>query len=312
MKPVRKILFITLSNIGDVILSTPALEALHQTYPDAVIDIVGDARSDIVFRHCPYVGKVILKHKRQGWRGLLALVRQLRQQRYDLAVDLRTDGLLWLLRARRRLHKCSNRQGMHLHSAEKHFRSIAPIVGNSAPLPTKIWLSDAERTQARHLLLKFEGQRILALGAGANWPPKIWPAQHFAELANLLKDRFDAVLLLGGTQDQPRAAAVAEALQLPSINVCGNTDLLLSTALLEQADFFVGNDSGLGHLASAVGTPSMTVFGPGQPWRYRPWSSQALWLQDPQQEIANVSPTAVAAEITAFLDRAIAPVTRVD
>lgn len=299
---VRSILFVTLSNIGDAILTTPALEALHQAYPDAVIDIVGDARSDIVFRHCPYRGEIFLKRKKEGWHGVLNLVRTLRKKRYDLAVDLRTDGLLWLLRAKQRISKLPSRNSKHLHSAEKHFRAVAPLTALSEPPPAKIWLGAAERTQAAAWLADFAGKRVLALGPGANWPPKIWPAANFAALANLLQEHFDVVLLLGNAQDKLRAADTAAATWLPVLDLCGRTDLLGAAALLEQSRAFVGNDSGLGHLASAVGTPTVTVFGPGEPWRYRPWGQRACWLQDPQCDIGNVAPAEVAKLLAKLLE----------
>ncbi|MGB5439175.1 MAG: glycosyltransferase family 9 protein, partial [Gammaproteobacteria bacterium] len=97
----RSILLITLSNIGDAVMTTPVLEALHHRYPKARIDIVTDARAGSLFEHCPYRGEIILKHK--GWRGTLALLKRLRTTRHDLVVDLRTDGLALLLHARRRL-----------------------------------------------------------------------------------------------------------------------------------------------------------------------------------------------------------------
>jgi heptosyltransferase-3 len=306
VKPVQSILFITLSNIGDAILTTPTLEALHQRYPDAMIDIVGDARSDIIFKHCPYVGTVFLKHKREGWRGLIQLVRALRKKRYDLAVDLRTDGLLWLLRARRRLTKLNNQDHLSLHSAEKHFRAIAPLVSGT-PLPTQIWLSPTEETEAQRMLADYAGQRILAVGPGANWAPKTWPAEYFAALINLLQNRFDAVVLLGNAQNQPLAAIVEAQVKLPVINLCGKTDLLLVAALLKRCAAFIGNDSGLGHLASAVNIPTLTIFGPGEPWRYRPWSPQSVWLQSESGIIADITPEQARDTLLPILDRNCLP-----
>ncbi len=89
--------------------------------------------------------------------------------------------------------------------------------------------------------------------------------------------------------------------ELRVLDCCGKTDLLTTAALLEQADYFVGNDSGLGHLASAVGTPSFSVFGVGQPHRYRPWGDKALWLQDAEHNIANVTAQSVAEKIVSAL-----------
>ncbi len=97
-----KALFISLSNIGDAIMTTPALELLHARYPEHSIDIVADRRSGEIFEHCPYRGEIFYKNKRAAWRGVPALLGQLRVSFYEVVVDLRSDGLAYLLRARRR------------------------------------------------------------------------------------------------------------------------------------------------------------------------------------------------------------------
>ena len=100
---VNKILFISLSNIGDAIMTTPVLHALHQLYPEAIIDIVGDQRSSEIFKHCPYRGEIFHKQKNSFLRGVPALLMTLWAQSYDLVVDIRTDGLAYLLPAGKRL-----------------------------------------------------------------------------------------------------------------------------------------------------------------------------------------------------------------
>lgn len=288
-----KILFISLSNIGDAVMTTPVLERLHELYPEAVIDIVGDRRSSIIFRHCPYRGEVFHKEKKLGWRGILALVRQLRRTRYDLIVDLRTDGLAYLLKGRRRLVKWARKPyGPH---AVEDLCSIIDRINPERRIPdTRVWLSDAEHDAARTLLGEFFGQRLLAIGPGANWEPKIWSADAFAATANLLADRVAAIVLLGGPGDVERARAVADQLQVAHLDLTAQCDLLTTSAILQQAALFIGNDSGLGHLASGVGTPAITVFGPGQPERYHPWGKANRWLVGADQSLDNISPEQVA------------------
>ncbi|HYN54722.1 MAG TPA: glycosyltransferase family 9 protein [Methylotenera sp.] len=281
---VKKILFVTLSNIGDVVLTTPTLEALHQQYPEALIDIVGDSRSEILFKHCPYLGTFYRKEKRKGWRGILQLLSELRKNNYDLAVDLRSDGLLFLIKARIKFHKLSNQSSLHLHSVEKHYAALRNKTSQAIPDP-KIWLSSDERQTADILLSKYRTKHILALGLGANFKGKIWPTHTFVSLARSLATHFDVVLLLGNQQDSEIAEKFMMEYPFPVINGCGRFNLLETTALLEQANYFVGNDSGLGHLASAIGTPTFTIFGVGQPCRYRPWGSNASWIQEPKNDI---------------------------
>ena len=290
---VKKILFITLSNIGDVILTTPTIEAIHLKYPNAVIDIVGDARSRIIFRHCPYMGKFYEKKKQAGWLGIIALLRILRRTNYDIAIDLRSDGLLYLIKAKFKFFKLLNKSTLSIHSVEKHFFSLKEIVNPTIP-NLKIWLSKKEKMKANKLLKEFKTKKILALGLGANYDGKIWPTSSFLELANQLKKYFDLILLLGSNEDKKRSSFFIKNYSGAVIDCAGIYSILETTALLERSTFFVGNDSGLGHMASAADIPSFTVFGIGEPFRYRPWGNKALWHQDSNNNIGDISGSFVA------------------
>jgi ADP-heptose:LPS heptosyltransferase len=293
----RQILFITLSNIGDAVLTTPALEALHQCFPKAHIDLVADRRSSALFTHCPYRGRILYKDKKAGWQGLLRLIYQLRRIRYDLIVDLRTDGLAYLLRARKRLTKRGIKP-VGLHAVEHHMAVVAPLLSSTTPIPPcRVWLQAKQVQFAKAQLSQLPGNRWLALGPGANWAPKIWPAPAFIALVNAVKKHFDGVILVGGPHDRERGQLVAANLPLPHVNLCGTTDLLQATAILQQASVFVGNDSGLSHLASAVGTSTFTVFGPGQPERYHPWGKDSHWWVAPGNDLRNLNPEVIASQV---------------
>jgi len=297
---VRSVLFITLSNIGDAVMTTPVLQALHDKYPQAVIDIVTDPRSSQLFRHCPWRGNIILKHKQAGWRGLAALVKELRAIRYDLVVDLRTDGLTLLLRARRRLTRCGCRSAGG-HAVERHFCVLRHGEPPPASPPARVWLSAAEYDFARQALAGLPGRCWLALGPGARGEAKRWPADRFNALARQLQPHFDAIILPGSADDAGACRQAAAGLALPCRMLAGKTDLLQAAAVLQQAALFVGNDSGLGHLAAAVGTPTLTLFGPGDPQRYHPWHANACWVQGASGDVADVSVDEVLGEAQALL-----------
>lgn len=297
--PLQRLLFITLSNIGDVVLTTPVLERLHHCHPDALIDIITDARASELLSYCPYRGDIILKDKRAGWRGMLRLLRVLRRTRYEAIVDLRTDGLAYLLRSRRRFTKWGAR-ALGPHAVQDHMGVIASL-GGEIP-PTRVWLSEELRNAAMQRLAGLPGQRWLALGPGANSAPKIWAAEHFKELVSLARNDFDAVILLGGPGDRARAAAVAQDCALPCLDLSGVTGILEAAAVLEKARAFVGNDSGLGHLACAVGTPTVTVFGPGRPLRYHPWGPQCAWIVAEDQNLDSLSAHSVAERLRTLLE----------
>jgi len=299
-KNIKKILFITLSNIGDAILTTPTLEALHFKYPNAVFDIVGDKRSRILFKFCPYVNNFIEKDKSLGWYGLLTLIRDIRKVEYDLAVDLRSDILLYFIKSKQKFFKASNNSSLNLHSVQKHFLSIKKIMQDKPPL-TNIWLSSYENEISIKIFKKYSDSRVLALGLGANYDGKIWDVSKFVNLAKYLKSFFGVVILVGNQKDATLSEEFISEYKGIVINCCGHYSLLETAAIIKKSNFFVGNDSGLGHIASAVRTKSFTIFGVGTPYRYRPWGKNSFWIQDKSFEINNIDSKTVANKIIQIL-----------
>ncbi|HMM74527.1 MAG TPA: glycosyltransferase family 9 protein [Gammaproteobacteria bacterium] len=296
-----RLLFITLSNIGDLVMSTPALCALHAAYPDAAIDVVADPRSSELLSRCPFLGRLEHRVKRDGAAGMLALVRRLRRERYEAIVDLRTDFLPWLLCGRRRSARWQAR-GYGPHAVEQHYavaRRVLPAPQTISE--TRVWLGDGDLAQAAALLADLPGPRRLVLAPGANWPGKRWPAAAYAALAHELRAEFDALILLGNAADAAALAGRLDAIELPILDLMGRTSLLEAAAVMRQATLFVGNDSGLGHLASAAGLPSVTVFGPGRPERYRPWGARAKVVMAPDLDLSKLTAASVAQEVRALL-----------
>lgn len=280
------ILLITLSNIGDVIMTTPVLQALHAIYPGVKIDIVTDQRSSEIFFYCPFRGDIFIKDKKLFLRGVPELLIKLRSRRYDLIVDLRTDGLAYLLHGRKKLTRWRRKKTAR-HAVQQHMTVIGSIY-NNRPIPQcRIWTGQADEHFARLILGDKAGKRILALGTGANSHKKIWPVENYIELINKLTGTIDVVILLGNGEDGKSSKSISTRSGLPILDLCGRTTILQAAAMLQHATFFVGNDSGLGHIAAALGVPTITIFGPGEPERYRPWSENSQCVIGDDNDIKN-------------------------
>lgn len=297
----RKILFITLSNIGDALLTTPVLQFLHRYDETATIDIVGDERSSMLFLHCPYRGEIYHKQKQRFLRGTPALLLELRRKRYDLVVDLRTDILARLVKADKRLVKTAG--GGQVHAVERHFAAISPLTEGEEIPSTTMWLGQEDRDYADGVCRQLPGNRWLCIGPGANWEKKIWPAEKYAQAADGLGGGFDALVLLGNKAENRQAELVARRARLPCVNLCGCTTLLQAGAVMKRMNLFLGNDSGLGHMAAAVDTPSFTLFGPGNPGRYHPWGPRAAWHAAPDSNIENIPVNTVVEKVGERLAR---------
>ncbi len=289
----QRLLFVTLSNIGDLVLTTPALLATHAAWPHARIDIVADRRSSELLRHAPFIGDLFHRDKDSGLAGFLALLRQLRERRYEAVIDLRTDFLPFLVRARRRTRRWHNRPHA-AHAVLQHFAVARQILPAGALVPeARVWTSDFAHREALRQLAAFPGRRLV-LAPGANWQGKCWPLPHYVELARTAGADFDSLVVLGSEADRPAADTIAAAVGQPVMNLAGRTNLSEVVALLPHCQAFVGNDSGLGHLAAASGVPTLTVFGPGDPARYEPWGPRAAIVLAPQANLKLLDPGVVA------------------
>lgn len=303
----RRILFITLSNIGDLVMTTPLLEALHLAYPDYLIDVVADPRSSDLLRACPYIGEVIHRDKRAGASGTLNLIMQLRQRHYEIAVDLRTAFLTLFIRCG---HRGQKRRGTSLgtHAVQHHFTALGPVLGPLGDIPpARLWLDDPARNTAAELLGGHPHDRSLIVAPGANWPGKIWPVERYAALVNGLETAFGHVIVVGAAADHAAGEVLRQASRLPLTNLAGKTGLLEAAACMAGARVFVGNDSGLGHMAAALGVPTVTVFGPGQPARYRPWGKHAEIVLAPDADLAALEPQPVIDAVRLQFDAATTP-----
>lgn len=274
---IRRILCITLSCVGDVVMSTPVLQALHERYPYARIDVVADSRASQLLSRCSYVGEILHKDKKTLFRGAFGLLKRLRGRRYDLIVDLRTDGLTWLLRSDNKLTKRRARPYGN-HSVERMMGVIRSLHGEAPIPPACVWLEESDRRYAGERLARLpQGLRLaLAPGSAGARDRKAWPADNYAALANALQDQFSAVILAGGPDERSLTDAIAEKLTLPYIDAT-DTNLIQLAALLERCSLFVGSDSGPGHIAAAVGVPTLTLFGRDHR-DCLPWGGRSAWL----------------------------------
>jgi len=263
-----RILFVTSTRIGDAVLSTGLLDHLIRTHPDARVTVACGPVAEGVFARMPNREKTIVLVKKRLSAHWLGLWAEVARTRWDLVVDLRGSALAWLVPARRRAVMQGGRRAGH------RIGHIAETLGLPRPPPPVAWFSQADAARAA-ALLPGDGP-FLALGPSANWSGKVWPPERFVELFRALTapggplPGARAVVLAGpGAQEAAMVAPVLAALP-EALDLTGRLQLPEVAAVMARCALFVGNDSGLMHLAAAAGTPTLGLFGPTPASEYGP------------------------------------------
>ncbi len=264
-----RILFITSSRIGDAVLSTGLLDHLIRTWPASRITVVCGPVAEGVFLRMPNLERLILMDKRPYGRHWLGLWAAVVGTWWDLVVDIRASALSWLVPTRRRA--VMRRRGGHKTA------QLAAVLGLDPPPLPVAWTAAADRARAAVLLPP--GPPVLALGPTANWPGKVWPPDRFVSLARRLLEgamHGARIAILAGPGDAERGLAAPVLAALPgAIDLVGRLSLPEAAACLARAALFVGNDSGLMHLAAAAGAPTLGLFGPTPAAEYAPAGRRA-------------------------------------
>jgi heptosyltransferase III len=264
-----RILFVIATRIGDAMLSTGLLGHLVERHPGARLTIAAGPVAAPLFEAVPGLERLVIVEKRRLAAHWLALYGAVAGRRWDLVVDLRGSALPWLLVAGERRAMGKGDEGEH------RVRQLARLFDLDPPPSPRLWLRPAHEAAAEALIPP--GGPVLAIGPAANWRGKQWRAERFAALAQRLTA---ADGLLPGARVAVLAAAHERAQAEPLlaaapaarvIDLTGKTDLLTAAAVLRRAALFVGNDTGLMHIAAASGVPTLGLFGPSPVAQYAPW-----------------------------------------
>jgi ADP-heptose:LPS heptosyltransferase len=283
------ILFITSSRVGDAVLSSGLLQRLAKEVPNARFTIVASALTAPLFRDTPELARLIVLEKKPFALHWFDLWKQVQGRRWGVVVDMRGSGLSSFLRARRRAVRRAPAPGLDpLHKVIEAARVLQ--LEDEPPTPG-LFVSPETQAAADEILglndPKTQGP-ILAIAPAASWAGKAWPAERFAVVAAqfLAPDGpmpNGRLLMLGATGDRPTAEAVRRGIARGRlIDTVGRVDLLTAYACLKRTRLFIGNDSGLMHLAAAAGAPTLGLFGPSDDRLYAPWGEHARTLRGPR------------------------------
>lgn len=286
----QRILIVRLDRLGDVVLSTPVAQVLRQAYPQAEIAmLVRPACAELVQTN-PHLTRVLVYDKDGAHRGIIASIRfamALRAERFDLALVLHPSNrshwlpflagipmrvgygrkTAWLLSRRLAPTKDEGRR----HESEYVLdvvRAIGVPVPTPPPAPIVVPPPEASRRAADWLRSRgvTDTDQLIALHPSASDPVKRWPAASFAALGDrLAADRSARIVIVSGAAEQADGHAVASQMRTPPLDASGQLSPGALAALLTRCRLLISNDSGPVHIAAAVGTPVISLFGRNHP-----------------------------------------------
>jgi 3-deoxy-D-manno-octulosonic-acid transferase/heptosyltransferase-1 len=293
----RTVLIIKLSSVGDVVHALPVASALKRSYPELHITwAVEEWTAPVVAAH-PCVDRLVVFPTLVRWprtplqwaKALARAVRELRSERYDVILDLqglaRSALMSAVARSRLRVARAGQREGAHLvsygvplpdgqlHAVDEYLQVAQHLGAHEGPATFALPVSDAARRSIARMLAGHgvggdEPLIVVNPSAARRW--KEWPLDRWTRVVEALAEDV-TVVVVGTTSHQDRHAQIAARSSKRTIDMTGKTTLSELIALLDRATLHVAPDTGTVHLAAALGTPVVAVYGPTPPGRVGPY-----------------------------------------
>lgn len=281
MQEIHKILVFRLSSIGDIVLTTALLRCLRNTYPDAQIDFVVKKQFADILKCVPFISRVIEVDSKLGFQGLKAVRNQLRNEKYDVALDIHKN---W-----RSMFVCNTIGAKNVFRFNKHvfrrwvlttfhkdiYQEVRPVylrfIDTAKPIDvapdgkyTELVVPNTIQQTVDAMFLE-QGisleKKIIALCPGASFSNKQWQPEKFAELASRIKKELGMqIILLGGKKEADICETITK--ESGAVSFAGKFDLSQSIAALNRVCVTVANDTGMLHVSEALGKPVVGIYGP--------------------------------------------------
>jgi lipopolysaccharide heptosyltransferase II len=294
----KRILILLHGSIGDVTRALPLAHLLRKGFPQASVTWAVEPSSLPLVQNYPAVNDVLLFDRRRWWSELLPFLRKVRAKRFDLVLDLQRhlkSGLIG------RWSGAPSRVGFNRSDSKEfnwlfnnhfipamgdsvpkldHYLKFAEYLGiASDPVEWHFKLTEAEEASVDRLLTPVK-RRYAVLFVGSRWESKLWFPDQVADCARALRDHYQLdVVLLGGKDDQVLAQQAMNNPGCAAINLVGRTTLREAIGIIARATVAVGPDTGLMHIAAAVGTPVVSLWGATNPARTGPFGLAHLVIQ---------------------------------
>ena len=293
-----KILVIRFSSLGDVVLITPLFQKIKHLYPSSHVTFLTDCKFIDLFGTDPNIDRIIpYDVSGESLMYLLRYLKKIREERYDIIIDChvipRSLFFLFLGRParRRRLNKFSIQRRLMVKSHNRkripHIvdRYLATFIGkNGNDYKPKIYLEKREIEKIKSLLSKKKGsKKVVGFAPGASKKAKMWQLEKLQNLALTLTEKNNVYIILFGNKNEISVVKrIQEELQDRCLNLVGKTGIRELALFLNGCDVLFSADSGAMHIAVAVGTPVVSIFGPTVPeFGFTPYNQKSVVVSKP-------------------------------
>ena len=263
---------ISLSNVGDIILTLPVLSVLKKEFPLSAIDVMAGPNGREIFRNHSFAAAFIEYNKFAKLREKQGLIRNLRKNRYDLIVDLRNSLLPLLIGSRYRTAVMQPVSKRGPHKKQQHLLRLKKLGLDIDNAPFCFYISGKEKEFVSGLLSSLDIKRpFVVVSPGAKSHIKRWTKEGFGAVCDRIINELGLdVLMVGDAQDKKIIAGIAALMKCKAVDLSGRLNLRQLGALIERAKLLITNDSAPMHIGASLGAKTLAIFGPTDPKKYGP------------------------------------------
>lgn len=291
---IKKILVISLSNIGDVILTFPVIDILLRDFPEAEISVVIGPKTPSLFEKNPHIKHMYIYIKKHTLVWIFKWLRVLRKEKFDLVVDLRHTMLPLLLMIPHRTSLIRKKVG-DIHMKDKHLNVLKAVHPFTKESDVKYCFNIDE--QDDHYVVQLLSKSVVGekpfvvIAPGAADKNKCWDAKHFTHVVDYLNlDKQFGVIFIGDEHDGKIVENIQKDMKGQSVDLCGKLTLSQLGIVISRCQGMVSNDSGPMHIASYLNKPIITIYGPTDPKKYGPWSNKCFAVRSNKECDACLNP----------------------
>lgn len=305
-KNIKKILFRSPNWIGDAVMALPALEGLKEAYPEAEITVMAKPWVAEVFKESEFVSDIFIydaKERHRGLFGFFTLIDDLKEKKFDLAFlltnSLSSAMIAFLANIPLRVGYVRDMRGFLLtnglpfdrvqaaltHEA-MYFQEVLTLVGGESDPKRNPQINITKEEEAKgKKIIKDKGffdKPLIGVFPGASFgPSKKWYPERYKETLNELCTKYDAYpVIFGGAGDVEAAREIKKDLKLRFLDLSGKVSLREFMAIVKNVKVFISNDSGPMHIAAALGTPTVGIFGSTEPQRTAPLGEKVTVVRE--------------------------------